>query len=341
MTRGEPAATALRRTGARTSSPAATTRLTLYGCGPAEAARFRETASRFGVLPTIVDAPVSPANAELAKGSRCVSVGHERAVGADTLRALSRVGVEHVSTRSVGCDHIDLETAAALELTVDTVSYSPDSVADYTLMLMLMVLRDAKSVVRGGDLHDYRLPRSRGRELRDLTVGVVGTGRIGTAVIHRLGGFGCRILTHDTRSTTAAHVPLDELVRRSDVVTLHLPLRPDTRHLLDQRRIALSKPSAVIVNTARGGLVDTDALLAALESGALGGAALDVVEGEEGTFYADCRAQPIDTRLARLQELPNVVLSPHAAFYTEHALEDVVVNTFVNCLRSGRSNNHG
>jgi D-specific alpha-keto acid dehydrogenase len=225
---------------------------------------------------------------------------------------------------------------------VGNVAYSPDGVADYTVMLMLMAVRQAKSTIRRADVHDYRLNAVRGKELRDLTVGVIGTGRIGAAVVDRLRGFGCRILAYDTLPTTVAdHVPLDELVRRSDIVTLHTPLNADTRHLLNRRRIEGMKRGAVIVNTGRGPLLDTGALVSALESGALGGAALDVVEGEEGIFYADRRNKPVESELLlRLQHMPNVLVTPHTAYYTERALSDIVENSIVNCLRfeSGTSN---
>jgi D-specific alpha-keto acid dehydrogenase len=199
---------------------------------------------------------------------------------------------------------------------------------------MLMAVRHAKAVVRRTDTHDYRLHDVRGRELRDLTVGVVGTGRIGTAVMDRLRGFGCRVLAFDNRPTgSAGRVPLDELLRRSDLVTLHTPLTPETHHLIDRARIQQMKHGAFLVNTGRGPLVDTAALLSALESGRLGGAALDVLEGEEGIFYTDRRDEPVEhEELLRLQSLPNVLISPHTAYYTDHALNDTVENSLVNCL---------
>lgn len=218
---------------------------------------------------------------------------------------------------------------------MENVAYSPGSVADYTLMLMLMAIRNAKSTITRAAKHDYRLHHIPGKELRDLTVGVIGTGRIGAAVIDRLRGFGCHILGCDNRPKTTAHyVPLDQLLRDSDIVTLHTPLSEATHHLLDRRRIAGMKPGAIIVNTGRGALIDTEALIHALQSGTLAGAALDVVEGEEGIFYADCRNRPIRNRsLLRLHELPNVVISPHTAYYTDHALTDTVENSIINCVR--------
>jgi D-specific alpha-keto acid dehydrogenase len=271
-------------------------------------------------------------------GNECISVGHKTRITNSTLLALSRAGVSYVSTRSIGYNHVDVEYAESVGISVENVAYSPDSVADYTLMLMLMALRNAKSIVRRADVHDYRLSDVRGKELRDLTVGVIGTGRIGAAVIDRLRGFGCRTLAYDLRTSTAAdYVPLDELLLLSDIVTLHTPLTADTHHLLNRERIEQLKPGAFVVNTGRGALLDTDALVPALESGRLGGAALDVLEGEEGIFYADCRNKPIESQLLlRLQRLPNVLVSPHTAYYTDRALSDAVENSIGNCLKFER-----
>jgi D-specific alpha-keto acid dehydrogenase len=309
--------------------------VTIYGCEPDEVVLFRELAPRFGVTPTITDAAASEANVDLASGNRCISVGHKARITSPTLLALSEAGVAYISTRSIGYNHIDVEYAESVGICVENVTYSPDSVADYTLMLMLMSIRNAKSIVRRTDVHDYRLDDARGKELRDLTVGVIGTGRIGAAVIDRLRGFGCRVVAYDNRPMTSAdYVPLDDVLALSDVVTLHTPLTAETHHLLDRQRIEHLKDGAFVINTGRGALLDTDALVSALESGRLGGAALDVLEGEEGIFYVDRRNEPIESKqLLRLQEMANVIISPHTAYYTDHALRDTVENSLVNCQR--------
>ncbi|THV29511.1 NAD(P)-dependent oxidoreductase [Glycomyces paridis] len=310
-------------------------RIAVYGCGPDEAGAFRALAARLPVAPVLTEAPVSAANAAMAAGARCVSVGHRTLVPEATLLALKAVGVEYVSTRSAGLDHVDVACAEALGMRVGNVEYAPDGVADFTVMLVLMALRDARSAVLRADVHDYRPAPERGRELRDLTVGVVGTGRIGGAVVDRLRGFGCRVLAYDRRpKVDAEYAGLDRLLEESDVVTLHTPLNEGTRHLLDRRRIGRMRPGAVLVNTGRGALVDTEALLEALEAGRLGGAALDVVEGEEGVFYADHRGGSVGSdALVRLQKLPNVVVTPHTAYYTDRALRDTVAGSVAACLR--------
>nr|WP_218156864.1 D-isomer specific 2-hydroxyacid dehydrogenase family protein [Amycolatopsis saalfeldensis] len=309
--------------------------VTVYGCEADEAALFREVAARWGVPLVITAETLGKANVDLVAGNRCVSVGHKTRIANSALLALSRAGVRYVSTRSVGYDHIDGEYARSVGISVEGVAYSPDSVADYTVLLMLMSVRNTKATLRRAELHDYRLAAARGKELRDLTVGVIGTGRIGAAVIDRLRGFGCGVLAYDRRPRSSAdYVPLDELLQLSDIVTLHTPLDERTHHLLDRSRIAQLKDGAVVVNTGRGALIETGALLAALESGRLGGAALDVLEGEEGDFYADCRGKiGKNETLARLQRMSNVLISPHTAYYTDHALRDIVENSLINCLK--------
>ena len=312
--------------------------ITVYGCGPYEAALFREMAPRFGVLPTITDAAVSEATIELTSGNHCISIGHKTQITGSSLLALSQAGVSYVSTRSVGYNHIDVTYAASVGIVVENVAYSPDSVADHTLMLMLMVIRNAKSALSRAQAHDYRLNDVPVKELRDMTIGIIGTGRIGAAVMDRLRGFGCHVLAYDRcPKTSAEYVPLDELLQQCNVVTLHTPLTADTHHLLDRHRIGQMSRGAHIINTGRGSLLDTEALISALESGRLGGAALDVLEGEEGVFYSDHRGRPLQGRLLlRLQQLPNVLITPHTAYYTEHAMSDIVENTLINCLRFER-----
>jgi D-specific alpha-keto acid dehydrogenase len=359
--------------------------ITVYGCERDEAEAFRSLAPRFGVLPSLIGAAVSESSALSARGNRCVSVSHKSEVSAPILYALKDAGVRYISTRSVGCDHIDLDAARRAGVAVGNAAYAPDSVADYTVMLMLMAARGAKALVRSVEEHDFRPGNVRGRALRDMTVGVVGVGAIGGAVIERLQGFGCRVLAYDRKQKNAPpviarseatrqsiersaavdrrlrrfdsltmtkrmfphslpssfclrYVPLDELLQESDIVTLHVPLNAGARHIIGRGQLSRMKRGAFLVNTGRGALVDTDALIGALESGKLGGAALDVLEGEEGIFYFDWTQRPIDNPfLLKLQKMPNVILTPHTAYYTEQALRDIALKTIENCLDFERS----
>jgi D-specific alpha-keto acid dehydrogenase len=287
---------------------------------------------------------VSEAAIVSVPANRCVSVGHKSELTERELRALQRVGVEYVSTRSIGFDHIDVDAAVSLGITVENVVYDPDGVADFTVMLILMLIRNVRHVVRAAENQDFRLGDVRGKDLRDLTVGVVGVGNIGGAVIRRLKGFGCHVLAcndQPTAAATAELVSLEQLLRASDVVTLHTPLNADTHHLIGHDQLASMKPGAFLVNTARGALVETEALVDALERGRLGGAALDVLEGEDGIFYFDRSTDPIDhPLLLRLQQLSNAIVTPHTAFYTERALHDTVEKTLRNVLNFERNPAH-
>jgi D-specific alpha-keto acid dehydrogenase len=317
--------------------------ITVYGCERDEADVFRRVPPYYGVMPAIISDAVSEANAGLSFGNRCVSVSHKSEVSSPILRALKRAGVKYVSTRSAGCNHIDTAAARELGIAVEGVEYSPGSVADYAVMLMLMAARGAKETVRASERFDFRQGAARGKELRDMTVGVLGAGRIGGAVIERLRGFGCRVLACDRRRKSEEDcVTLDELLANSDILTLHVPLAEDTRHIIGREQIGKMKRGAFIVNTGRGALIDTGALVEALENGKLGGAALDVLEGEEGLFYFDCSRKPIGNPfLPKLQSMPNAIITPHTAYYTERALRDVAMKTIENCLNFERSLSNG
>lgn len=316
--------------------------IAVYGCQRDEAAAFQAFSPRFGVIPAMTRAAVSKENAAFASGNRCVSVGHRSRVCRATLLALRETGVQYISTRSVGVDHIDVEAARGMGMVVENVSYSPGSVADYTVMLMLMAVRNAKSMVSRAGENDFRLDDVRGRELREMTVGILGTGRIGKAVIERLHGFGCRVLAHDRSGEAGSgHVSLRALLEQSDIVSLHVPLCQDTYHMIGREQIHAMKRGAFLINTARGGVVDTGALMSALETGKLGGAALDVLEGEEGIFYSNCAKKPMgNRRLDALRQMPNVIITPHAAYYTERTLRDTVRETIVNCVDFERKKSH-
>jgi D-specific alpha-keto acid dehydrogenase len=319
--------------------------ITVYGCEQDEADMFGELSPRFGVIPTLTSAAVSETSVISVTGNRCISVGHKDEISARELHALKDAGAEYLCTRSIGFDHIDLHAAEQLGIAVENVVYAADGVADYTLMLMLMAIRNAKEIVSSAERHDFRLARARGKDLRDMTVGVVGVGHIGKAVIRRLQGFGCRVLAYNSGRKVAAaadFVGLSELLAESDIVTLHVPLNPETHHLFGRQQIETMKPGGFLVNTGRGALVDTDALIAALESGRLGGAALDVLEGEEGLFYFDRTKRPVDNQfLLRLQALPNAVVTPHTAYYTHRALHDTIERTLMNCLNFERNQANG
>lgn len=260
--------------------------------------------------------------AGLAAGADAVSVTPVT-IGRDLVERFSSLGVRALANRSIGFDHVDLDACRELGVGVSHAAYEPESVANYAVMLAMMCLRMMPQTMARAGLQDYTLRGKLGRDISGCTVGVVGTGKIGGTVVRHLKGLGCRVLAFDPYPSPAVaqaaeYVGLDELLAGSDVVTLHAPLTAENRHMIDARALSLMKPDAVLVNTARGGLIDTDALIEALEAGRLRNVALDVLEKEDGLYYVDRVGDDIANRqMAVLRSFPNVILTPHTAFYTD------------------------
>lgn len=311
--------------------------VTVYNCRPFdEKELFTEYAKELGIdLVLCQDAPDMD-NVSLCRGSRCVDVITSK-IDAGLMRAFHENGVEYITTRTIGYDHIDLEAAREYGIKVGNAPYGPHGVADYTVMLILMSIRNMGAILGRTALQDYTLSGLNGRELKDLTVGVIGTGRIGEAVVRSLSGFGCRILAYDLYEKEevkqyAGYVSLEQIWREADVITLHTPLTEDNHHLICAGTIAQMKDGVVIVNTARGALIDSDAFIEAIENGKIGAAGLDVVENEFGLYYYDHKSDILKNReLALLRSFPNVTVSHHMAFYTKNYVETVVKDSLRSC----------
>lgn len=274
----------------------------------------------------------SPENVELARGYDAISAT-PCDLNADMLQRFYDVGVRYIATRSIGFDHIDLNKAKELGMRVSHVSYAPETVADYAIMLMLMCCRKICHILERSKIQDYSLKGKMGKDICDCTIGVIGTGQIGRTVIKHLSTFGCRILAYDLYPSKecegmAEYVSLDELYAQSDIITLHTPATADNYHMLNAETFAKMKDDVIIINTARGTLIDTEALICAVESGKISHAALDVLEQEDGLYYINRVGDPIENRqMAVLRSFPNVILSPHTAFYTEKVVRDMAIKT--------------
>lgn len=273
------------------------------------------------------------ATVELAQGFRAVCCFVNDGLNASVLERLREGGTELIVLRSAGFNHIDLEAARRLGLVVARVpAYSPHSVAEHTVALLLSLNRKIhRAYVRTRD-HNFRLEGLLGFDLHGRRMGLVGLGKIGHIVANIMKGFGCEVVAYDIHpSSHVTMVTLEELLATSDVVSLHCPLTPQTFHMLNHERIALMKPGALLINTGRGGLVDTRALIGALKSRHLGGLALDVYEEEEQVFFRDLSDQVMgDDVLARLLSFPNVLITAHQGFFTKDALENIAQTTFEN-----------
>jgi len=243
-----------------------------------------------------------------------------------------------IALRAAGFNNVDLAAARTLGVAVARVpAYSPHAVAEHTLALMLMLVRKLQRATNRVREGNFSLEGLLGFEIHGRTVGVVGTGQIGETVLRLLSGFGARLLAADPTPNPACaalgvgYLPLPDLLAQADLVTLHCPLTPATRHLIDAAAVARMKPGAILVNTGRGALVDATAVITALKSGRLGGLALDVYEEEERLFFEDHSGEVLqDDVFARLLTFPNVVITGHQAFFTEEALDAIARTTLAN-----------
>ncbi len=285
------------------------------------------------------DAHLDRHTAPLADGFPAVCAFVNDQLDAPALERLTAGGTRFIALRSAGYNHVDLGAAARLALTVARVpAYSPHAVAEHTVALMLALNRKIHRAHARVREANFSLDGLLGFDLRSRTVGVVGTGKIGLVVAEILAGFGCEVVGCDPYPNQEAaaevgmtYVGLDELYRRSDIVTLHTPLTPDTHHLIDAAALAQMKDGVMIVNTSRGALVDTAAVIEALKDGKVGYLGLDVYEEEGDLFFEDLSNRVIqDDVFSRLLTFPNVLITGHQAFFTEEALAGIAETTIAN-----------
>nr|WP_237549917.1 2-hydroxyacid dehydrogenase [Streptomyces sp. SID1034] len=276
--------------------------------------------------------------APIATGYEVISTSVNANLNARVLQSLAVGGTQMIAQRSTGFNNIDLDVAERLGLTVARVSYySPYSVAEFAWTLAMAVNR---RIVRASNRtrdFDFRLDGLLGRDLRGRTVGVLGTGKIGEAFTRIAHGFGMNLLGWDVAQNPACvelgmkYVDKDELFASADVISLHVPLLPSTHHIIGREELAAMKDDAILVNSSRGGLVDTDALVGELRKGRFAGVGLDVYEAEAGLFFLDKSLEAVeDDTLARLVTFPNVVVTSHQAYYTRDAVAQIVEATVEN-----------
>ena len=281
--------------------------------------------------------------ARLAAGSGAICAFVNDSLNRPTLTILHEVGVRLLALRCAGYNNVDLTAARDLGLTVVRVpDYSPYAVAEHAVALLLALNRKLHRAYNRVRESNFSLEGLVGFDLHGKTVGIVGTGKIGAVFARIVAGFGCRVLAYDAYPRTdlpVTYVGAATLLAESDVISLHVPLLPDTRHFLNATTIAQLKPGVFIVNTSRGALIEAQALVEALKSGHIGGAALDVYEEEAGIFFHDLSGEVLqDDVLARLISLPNVLITSHQAFLTHEALANIAHTTLENISAFERGN---
>lgn len=282
------------------------------------------------------EARLDASTAALAEDYPAVCVFVNDRVDAAVLEILAKGGTRLVTLRCAGYNNVDLEAAERLDIAVVRVpAYSPEAVAEFTIGLILALDRNIPRAWNRVRENNFALDGLIGRNLCGRRVGVVGTGRIGARVARGLRlGFGCQVLASDLVEDPELvaigvdYLPVDDLLKEADLITLHCPLTPKTRHLIDRDRLAAARPGVMVVNTSRGALIDTAALIESLKSRQVGGVALDVYEQEADLFFEDLSNEIVqDDVFQRLLTFPNVLITGHQAFLTEEALSAIAETT--------------
>lgn len=308
-------------------------KICIYNARNDEMVFFEKYAKELNVELKYVNDELNEKTAALSKGYEACSVQGSNVVNRETLKALNENGVKYLALRSIGFNNVDKEAAKEYGIRFSNVSYSTSSVAEFTVMLMMMCLRKVESILRRTWAHDYSLNGIQGREMHNMTVGIVGTGRIGANVAKILTGFGCKIVAYDVYENEnlkdiLEYVSFDELLKQSDVITLHAPLFDSNVHMINADAVSKMKDHVCIVNCGRGPLIDTKALIDGVKSGKVGAVGLDTIEGELDIFHTDHHnTNMINDDMMILKSFPNVIVTPHCSFYTDQAVSDMVENS--------------
>ena len=302
---------------------------------------FLEAAAHAGGCALVpIEASLSASTAQLAEGCAAASIFVGDDASAPALEALSALGVRLLALRCAGFNHVDLPAAQRLGVTVARVpAYSPHAVAEHAVGLMLTLNRKFHRAFNRVREQDFSLDGLMGFDMHGKTAGIVGTGQIGAVVCRILGGFGCRVLAHDPLPSAAClsmgvqYVDMPTLLAHSDIISLHCPLTPATRHLIGEAELAAMRRGAMLINTSRGAVIDTPALIRSLKAGHLGAVGLDVYEEEGDLFFRDLSESVIrDDVFVRLMTFPNVLITAHQGFLTREALTSIAHITIGNAV---------
>ncbi len=294
---------------------------------------FDALKDEYGIEIEYFESKLSPRTAVMAKGSKAVIAFVNDNVGKETISVLTENGIEIIAMRCAGYNNVDLSAAKDVIPVVRVPEYSPHAVAEHALALLLTLVRKThKAYIRTRDFN-FSLNGFVGFDLYGKTLGVIGTGKIGMTFVEICKGMGMEVIAFDPSPAHKGveYVPLEELFARSDVISLHCPLTSETYHIINNYSLKLMKDKVFILNTSRGALIDTEALIDGIKSGKIGGAGLDVYEEENEFFYEDLSESILkDDVLSRLIMMPNVLVTSHQAFLTHEALKRIAEITLGN-----------
>lgn len=309
-------------------------KIAFYGTKPYDKIWFEPMGKDYGFDIHFIEAACNQETVFMAKGYDAICIFVNDYVDAKMIDALYEMNVKAILLRSAGYNNVDVKAAEDKIIILRVPSYSPEAVAEFSMALLLTVNRLTHKAYNRTREFNMSLNGLMGMDLYEKTVGVIGTGKIGQAMIRILNGFQTHVLCYDpypVEGLDAEYVSLEEIFKSADIISLHCPLTAETRHLINKDTIAMMKKGIYLVNTSRGGLIDTEALINAMLEGKFGGVGLDVYEEEEGVFYED-RSNDIitDDNLARLMTFPNVLVTSHMGFFTKEAMQAIALTTLEN-----------
>lgn len=322
-------------------------KIAFYDTKPYDRASFDKYKEEYGISFKYFETKLNEDTAELSKGFDGVCIFVNDTVNSVVIDKLYDMGVKQVYLRCSGFNNIDMKHAKDKLHIMRVPAYSPYAVAEHAIALLLtLVRRTHKGYIRSRDFN-FSLNGLTGFDLYNKTVGVIGTGRIGEVFINICRGFGMKVLAYDKypkkeleNGDTIRYVDMETLLRSSDIISLHCPLTEDTHYIINEKSLEKIKKGVIIINTSRGALIDTEALLNGIKSRKIGGACLDVYEEESDVFFEDNSGHIMDDDiLARLLSMPNVILTSHQAFLTEEALENIAKTTLNNIASFSKKGN--
>ena len=311
-------------------------RVAFFDAKPYDRPSFERYGGEYDVRFRFLETKLNEDTVELARGCDAVCVFVNDTVNAAVIDKLYAYGVRLIALRSAGYNNVDVQAAFGKVHVVHVPAYSPYAVAEHTMALLLTSVRRIHKAYNRTREFNFSLNGLTGFDFHGKTVGVIGTGKIGRIFIDICRGFGMKVIAYDrfpAQDSGIEYLTLDELFARSDVISLHCPLTPETRHMIDAAAIGKMKKGVVIVNTSRGGLIDAEALLEGIKARKIGAACLDVYEEEADIFFEDRSGHILnDELLARLISMPNVIVTSHQAFLTEEALSNIAETTVGNIV---------
>ena len=305
-------------------------RIAIYETRADEKKALKELEMSYELELVMTGKPLNMSTLHLSEGCLAISTLGQSTLDKELLLQLKEMGIKYISTRTIGYNHIDVSYAKKIGLKVCNACYPAKGVAEFTVMLMLLALRNYKPAIWRQNVNDYSLFGLMGKELGNQTVGIIGTGKIGTEVIKILSGFGCKLVAYNLYEVEevkkyADFVSLDELYAVSDIISLHMPLTSDNYYFIDAHAISKMKNGVVLINTARGELMDIQALTEGIETQKIGALGLDVFENETGIYHVDRKTDILKNRdMVYLRQFPNVVMTQHMAFYTDTNINSMV-----------------